>query len=415
MGNRIKQGANVVVLHGGSGEDGERVERAAERLTYETCGAVPKAYIIMMASNNVRTAHRIAVALPGSEDRSYTVVVESGLLDRVPALLLERWDGKELFLLTDTTVARLYGRTLHTKLVACGNRCTLLDVPPGEHTKDIVNAYALMSNLLELRIRRDSLIIALGGGVIGDLAGFVAATVLRGVPFVQIPTTVLAQVDSSVGGKVGIDHPLGKNLIGAFHQPRAVYADPAVLRSLSAREYRNGWAEVIKIAAALDADLFQFLERHAGALLGRRMTETCRAIARAIALKAAVVEEDEKEAGLRKVLNLGHTIGHAVEQASGFRLKHGEAVAIGLACEARVAQHLGLTPRNDAGRIVRLLTRFGLPTGPPRSLPREMFFAALGLDKKAAGDRIRYTLPGAIGSSVLDVEVPARTLERLLP
>jgi 3-dehydroquinate synthase len=255
----------------------------------------------------------------------------------------------------------------------------------------------------------------MGGGVIGDLAGYVAATVLRGVPFVQIPTTVLAQVDSSVGGKVGIDHPLGKNLIGAFHQPRAVYADPALLRTLSVREYRNGWAEVIKIAAALDADLFHFLERRAPALQERRPADVSAAIARSVALKAAVVEEDEQEAGLRKVLNLGHTIGHAVEQASGFRLKHGEAVAIGLACEARLAESLGLAPRHDVGRIIRLLTRFGLPTVPPRSLPRDTFSLSLGLDKKARGDRVRYTLPAAIGSSVLDVEVPASAMGCLLP
>ncbi|HEX9006937.1 MAG TPA: 3-dehydroquinate synthase, partial [Bacteroidota bacterium] len=271
---------------------------------------------------------------------AYRITVEPGLLERVPALLGPLAGGRDLFVITDATVGRLYGRALAH---ACERDCwrtLVLEIPPGERSKNGELVSALYGELLTHGIHRRSLIVALGGGVVGDLAGFVAATILRGVPFVQIPTTLLAQVDSSVGGKVGIDHPTGKNLIGAFCQPQAVFIDPGVLRTLTPRQFRNGLAEVVKIAAALDPGFFAFLQRRAGAIAQGRTRLLERIIARAVALKAAVVERDEFERDVRRTLNLGHTIGHAVEAASGFRIQHGEAVSIGLAAESDIAVRL---------------------------------------------------------------------------
>jgi 3-dehydroquinate synthase len=246
---------------------------------------------------------------------------------------------------------------------------------------------------------------------VGDVAGYVAATVLRGVRFVQVPTTLLAQVDSSVGGKVGIDHPSGKNLIGAFHQPSAVFVDPDVLRSLPNAEFRNGLAEMVKIAAALDKRYFAKLERAAGRIhkFGSGVLTEC--IAPAIGLKAAVVEQDEFEAGLRSTLNLGHTIGHAIEAASEFSVPHGAAVAMGLAVEGSIATSLGILPMADYQRLIRLLRKLGLQSTMPHVRDRKKFFGALSLDKKGIGGNAKYVLLNAIGKSVVGVDVPATYLE----
>jgi 3-dehydroquinate synthase len=243
--------------------------------------------------------------------------------------------------------------------------------------------------------------------VVGDLAGFVAATVLRGVEYVQVPTSLLAQVDSSVGGKTGIDHTMGKNLIGAFHQPSMVVIDPEVLRTLPPAEFRNGLAEVVKIAAALDARFFRFLERSAPALTRTNTLLLARIIRTAVGLKAAVVQRDEREAGLRKALNLGHTIGHAVESASGYRLRHGEAVSIGLILEGRLAVTCGVLSVNDHLRLLRLLEAFGLPTRLPRFVDRREVLAGLAADKKNLSAMPLFVLPKKIGMSAIGVTLPA--------
>jgi 3-dehydroquinate synthase len=348
----------------------------------------------------------VRVDLGEGRDRSYTVDIRPGLLVELPGILAEHAGSSRVFVITDSTVARLYGRPLMQRLAGSGMDAVLLEVPPGEQTKSSKTLVALQSRLLEQQVSRSSVVVALGGGVIGDLAGFVAATVLRGVRFVQVPTTLLAQVDSSVGGKVGIDHPAGKNLLGAFYQPVAVYIDPLALRTLPVTEFRNGMAEVVKIAVALDARFFGRLEKRAPRLERTSTRELTEIITSAVGLKAAVVSRDETETGLRKILNLGHTLGHAYEAASEYTLKHGYAVSVGLAAEARLAVALGILRRNDHRRLVRLLDALSLPTRPPRIRRREIFETALALDKKGIDGDPRFVLLRSIGSAAIGVRIP---------
>ncbi len=348
----------------------------------------------------------IPVRLRHSRDRSYEIHVSAGILARLPGIVARQWPGRKFFVITDSRVGKLYGRDFQRGLEATGVDSSLWVFKQGEQSKNAGTAYHLQTQLLRGGIKRDSLIIALGGGVVGDLAGYVAATVLRGVGFIQVPTTLLAQVDSSVGGKVGIDHPVGKNLIGAFHQPLAVYIDPTVLGTLPEEEFRNGLAEIAKIAAGLDAPYFRRIERIARRLKKKDVPQLSWLIARAVGLKAAVVEKDEFESGLRKVLNLGHTIGHAVEASSGYEIKHGAAVAIGIAAEAELAVRLGLMPERDRVRLVRALQALKLPTSLPRIHRTAQFLEALAADKKSRADGLRFVLPSAIGCSAMDVNVP---------
>ena len=348
---------------------------------------------------------RIRVRLDAPRDRSYTVEIHTGLLAELP-LLLSRTEGKKrMFVVTDENVLRLYAREFMSRLAAGGCDAALLDVPAGERSKSGPTLARLYTKLFRGGVRRDSLVIALGGGVIGDLAGFLSATALRGIRCVQIPTTLLAQVDSSVGGKVGIDHSAGKNLIGAFHQPSAVYIDPDLLRTLPQEEFRSGLAEVIKIAAALDAPFFVQLERNATRIRRDNTPLLARIIETAVALKASIVEKDERETGLRRILNLGHTVAHALEASSGFALRHGEAVAIGMACEAKIAVDLGLLSRGDAARLEALLEAAGLPVVPPRRINEKPFLASMSLDKKGVAEGNRFVLLRRIGESAHGVPV----------
>ncbi|MBP1647960.1 MAG: aroB [Bacteroidetes bacterium] len=357
---------------------------------------------------------RIPVRLRQTRDRSYEISVSAGMMKHLPAILSRRWPGRRIFVISDNRVGRLYGRAFMRELLAQGADCSLLEFKQGEESKNSGTAYLLQSQLLRGGVKRDSLVVALGGGVVGDMAGYVAATVLRGIGFVQVPTTLLAQVDSSVGGKVGVDHPVGKNLIGAFHQPLAVFIDPAVLATLPDDEFRNGLAEIAKIAAGLDAAFFRRIERNAPALRKTDVRQLSWLIARAVGLKAAVVEKDELESGLRKALNLGHTIGHAVEASSGFAIKHGVAVAIGMAAEANLAVRLGLMPERDRTRLLNTLRALRLPTRLPRIRKHGQFLAALAADKKSLSDGTRFVLPSAIGSSAINVNVPREFIMDLL-
>ncbi|MBI5471701.1 MAG: 3-dehydroquinate synthase [Ignavibacteriae bacterium] len=344
--------------------------------------------------------------------RSYDIAIERGAL----AAFVKRikTTSSDLFIITDSNVERLHGRRVHQLLFDAGVESMLLSFPAGEGSKNMRVVNALQTQLLRHGIRRDSLVIALGGGVVGDVAGFVASTILRGVQFIQLPTTLLSQVDSSVGGKVGVDHPLGKNLIGAFHQPAAVFIDPGFLITLPVREFRNGLAEVVKIAAALDRSLFAFLERNAGSLRKNNARLLTEVIKRSVRLKARVVERDEFDKDLRKTLNLGHTFGHALESALNFRIRHGEAVAIGLVAEAAIAVRLGLLLKRDFDRLVNVLKVLGLPTTIPSLTSRKKFFAALYADKKSSGGMVRFVLMSAIGSSMIGVEVPEVLIEEQL-
>ncbi|MBI4716155.1 MAG: 3-dehydroquinate synthase, partial [Nitrospirae bacterium] len=286
---------------------------------------------------------------------------------------------------------------LERRLRNAGRRPKVLTLPSGERYKTLRTVSRIYDFLVKERFERTSPLLALGGGVIGDMVGFAASTYLRGVPYIQVPTTLLAQVDSSVGGKTGVDHPLGKNLIGAFYQPRLVWIDVETLSTLPPREVRAGLAEVVKYGVIADPQLFEYLERHAEDLLNLRPERVIHVIARSCRIKAAVVGQDERESGLRAILNFGHTFGHAIETLTGYRaFRHGEAVAVGMVCAARLAHRLGMCSPDVAARMETLLTRLGLPTRFP-TIPFSPFYQTLQRDKKVVGETLRFVLPLRIG------------------
>ncbi|MBI4299875.1 MAG: 3-dehydroquinate synthase [Chloroflexi bacterium] len=310
------------------------------------------------------------------------------------------------YVISDDQVLPLYGARVEGSLREAGFSVAAVAVPAGETSKSLAEASRLYDWLVAQGAERGSAIVALGGGVVGDLAGFVAASYLRGVPFVQVPTSLLAMVDASVGGKVAVDLPQGKNLVGAFYQPRLVAIDVSTLRSLSPRHLTEGWAELVKHGLILDADLFAFLEAKADALLRLEPDVTVQAIARSVAIKARVVSEDEKETGLRTILNYGPPIAHALETATEYSaLLHGEAVAIGMRCAARIGQRLELTPAEVVARQDGLLDRMHLPAKPPR-FNVEAALEAMQRDKKVRAGAIRWVLLEALGRAVVRDDVP---------
>ncbi|MGH7367680.1 MAG: 3-dehydroquinate synthase [Candidatus Rokuibacteriota bacterium] len=338
--------------------------------------------------------------------RSYRILVGIGALAAVGAELAKLCVGRKAVLITDPAIGRLHGEPVARSLAAAGFDVIRLPVPEGEHAKRLETARDMWDRLLDAGCDRTATVVALGGGAVGDLAGFVAATYMRGMNFVQVPTTLLAQVDASIGGKTAIDHPRAKNLIGAFHQPRLVLVDPAVLATLPDREFRSGLAEVIKHGIVLDAGYFSDLEQSIPALLGRDLPTLERVVAGSCRLKAHVVERDEHETELRWVLNYGHTIGHALEAATAFtRWAHGEAVALGIAAESRLAERLGLATEATRDRQVRLLRAVGLPVAGLGAEPTAVV-EALSRDKKARDGRIPFVLSPEIGRFQLVFDVP---------
>ncbi|HEU5169033.1 MAG TPA: 3-dehydroquinate synthase [Gemmatimonadales bacterium] len=326
---------------------------------------------------------------------SYPVYVEAGVLGRLQELVGRHVPRHRLALITDETVRRL----LDTWAAAAPAFAAELVVPPGEGSKTRARWAELSDALLDRGFGRDSAIVALGGGVIGDLAGFVAATYMRGVPYIQVPTTLLAMVDASVGGKTGVDTAHGKNLIGAFHPPVAVVADPLVLRTLPERELRGGLAEAVKHGLIADREYFRWIAASADRIAARDPDTLAALVRRSVEIKAAVVSEDEREAGRRATLNAGHTVAHALEQASGYALPHGEAVAIGLVTECRLAESLGVARPGLADEVAGLLRRVGLPVVPP-DFPPERLLGAMAADKKAREARVRFALPAEVGAMV---------------
>src|SRR5213595_2755704 len=346
--------------------------------------------------------------------RSYHIVVESGALDTVGARLAELRVGSRAALVSDAAILRLYGKTVGQSLESAGFRVATVEVPEGEAAKTLAVATLCWDALLAAGLDRTSTVLALGGGAVGDVAGFVAATYMRGVNFVQLPTTVLAQVDASIGGKTAIDHPAAKNLIGAFHQPRLVLVDPAVVRSLPEREFRSGLAEIVKHGIVLDADYFAAVERDAAPLCARDLPVVERVIAGSCRLKAGVVERDERESELRHALNYGHTIGHALETVTGYaRFAHGEAVALGIVAEARLAGRLGIASDETVARQERLLAAVGLPIR-ASALDTEKILAAITRDKKARDGRVPFVLAPRIGAFQLRYDVPADLIRAVL-
>jgi 3-dehydroquinate synthase len=348
-------------------------------------------------------------------ERAYPIHIGAGLLDRAE-LYRPYLSGGSAAIVTNEVVAPLYLARLGNALgnALGGARVAQIVLPDGEQAKSWHTLERVFDALLDARCGRDSLLVALGGGVIGDLAGFAAAVYQRGMPFLQVPTTLLAQVDSSVGGKTAINHARGKNMIGAFHQPLAVISDVATLDTLPDRELRAGLAEVIKHGLALDAAFVAWLEGNIEKLLRRERAALSYAVKRCCELKAGVVAADERESGVRALLNLGHTFGHAIEAATGYGAwLHGEAIAAGMVMAASVSRDLGLIPSEDVAKVRRLMERAGLPVKGPALDPSELI-ERMATDKKAAQGKLRFVVLQCIGQAVLRGGIDERAVREAI-
>ncbi len=356
--------------------------------------------------------HTVNVSLA---ERSYDIEIGTRLDaagDRIRGLGF----GRKMAVVTNPTV-KLYGKPLIESLKAAGFLVMSIEIPDGEQFKNLDWANAIYTALLTNGFDRKSALVAFGGGVIGDLTGFAAATFMRGVPFVQVPTTLLAMVDSSVGGKTGVNHPMGKNMIGAFYQPRKVLMDLAVLKTLPREEFLSGIAEVIKYGVIRDAVLFEYLEKNRGHILNLETEALTHVIRRSCEIKAEVVSQDEREGGLRAILNFGHTVGHAIETAENYTMRHGEAVAIGMVYASRLALATGLCDDSVPPRVEGLIRAYGLPAdlGALRLRPSVAgLMDTMQVDKKAEGGKVKFILPTGIGSVVITREWEEARLRGIL-
>lgn len=347
-------------------------------------------------------------------DNSYDILIGSGLLSKVPSDLKKSKLGNKYAIITDTNVEKLYAKDFLRNFVMNRLDTYLLRFNAGEQQKNRQTKAYLEDELIDFNFTRDSVVIALGGGVVGDIAGFVAATFNRGIPYVQVPTTLLAMVDSSIGGKVAIDHPLGKNLVGAFHQPKKVFIDLDILKTLPKREILNGLAEIIKHAVIADKEFFGFLDKNMEKILSADSKLMEKTIKRACEIKARVVEADEKESGLRKILNFGHTIGHAVEALTNFQISHGEAVSIGMVKEAQLAKELELISQKDVDKIKAILEKAGASTKLPIGIRHKDIIKKTLLDKKVRGGKVEYSLPLRIGKVKHGIPVPDKIVSKVI-
>lgn len=350
----------------------------------------------------------------GLGDRSYPIHIQSGLLGKIANDLQAHPFAHRYCVISDDNVASLYGSQLIKSLNAARIDAQIITFPQGEMSKNFQTIASLASTLAQQGFDRKDGLIALGGGVTGDITGFLASIYMRGIPFAQIPTTLLAQVDSSVGGKTGVDIPEGKNLAGTFYQPQVVYIDTDVLQTLPLEELKGGLAEVIKYGVIKDADFFAFLDTHRKAILSLDKNTIATLIARCCEIKAEVVELDEREGGLRRILNYGHTIGHAVEAASSFTLIHGFAVAIGMCAAASLAVKNGCLTLEESAAIRQLIKSYDLPVDIPSELDRDDMRRYLLRDKKTVGGRVFYVLPQAIGKVVITDQVSSTDVDLVL-
>jgi 3-dehydroquinate synthase len=349
-------------------------------------------------------------------DRSYVIEIGTGL-DQAGNRLQGLGLGKKMALVTNPAIKGLYGQRALDSLKSAGFLVMPIVIPDGEQYKNLDWANSIYSALLINGFDRQSALVALGGGVIGDLTGFAAATFMRGIPFIQVPTTLLAMVDSSVGGKTGVNHPMGKNMIGAFYQPKKVLMDLSVLKSLPREELLSGMAEVIKYGVIEDAVFFDYLEANREKILALDAEALSHVIRRSCEIKADVVSRDEREGGLRAILNYGHTVGHAVETAENYTMRHGYAVAIGMVYAARLAQRTGICDASLPERVERLIKAYGLPHD-FSTLSRKPSIAGLmntmQLDKKAEGGKVKFVLPKRIGEVVVTQAWDERALQELI-
>jgi 3-dehydroquinate synthase len=345
-------------------------------------------------------------------DRSYPIYIGENLLTE-SELLAKHIKSKQVVVVTNTTIAPLYLQLVLNKL--SNYQVEVVVLPDGEHYKTLENVEIVFTELLRKKFSRNATLCALGGGVIGDMAGFAAACYQRGIPFIQIPTTLLAQVDSSVGGKTGVNHPLGKNMIGAFYQPQAVIADTTVLDTLDNRQFSAGLAEVIKYGLIADAPFFDWLELNAKKLMARDKEALALAIEKSCTTKARIVAEDEFESGVRATLNLGHTFGHAIETGTGYgEYLHGEAVAIGTCQAADLSKRLGWLNNEDVARIINIFEQVNLPVTSPKNITTEQYIELMSVDKKNIDGAIRVIGLEKIGKASLPFNVNRELLEQTL-
>lgn len=389
---------------------------AALHIAVDTTGQTPEETTRQVAAavEQYRRQRPVSVTVRSAAG-NYAVRIGSGLLARAGLDTAAVIGGRRVLIVTDPQVGEHYLDKAVQSYKNAGFQVFTVTVPAGEESKSLRWLEHIHDAALEAGLDRSSAFVALGGGVIGDLAGFAAATFMRGVPVVQIPTTLLAQIDASVGGKTAVNHPKGKNLIGAFHPPVLVVCDLDVLDTLPQREWAAGMAEAVKHGILADGDYFSWIEENAAALSQKDPELRLHLVLRSVQIKAKVVTADERERGLRATLNLGHTTGHAIEAALGYKdWLHGEAVAVGLVAAARIAQELGQLPADPAGRVERLLSQLGLPVRLPSNVTPQQVLQATGSDKKRLNDRQRWILPVAIGQVVISDDVPEAVVTRVL-
>ncbi len=382
--------------------------KSAEQVAWEIITMLTRSDTLSGSSPIVRRVH---------VGEGYDTIVDWGGIERLADYLKPLHLPSRLFLITDSNLYDLYASKIAQNLSAAGFEPAIYCVPAGETSKSQQQVNAIYDWLIEHHAERREALIALGGGVVGDLVGYVAATYLRGVPFVQVPTSLLAQVDAAIGGKTGINHPRGKNLIGAFYHPRLVLADPSTLLTLPARSRTEGWAEIVKYGIILDADLFTLLETHVDRLRDFAQPPIdllCQIIARSIDLKAMVIEGDEREQGRRAILNYGHTVGHALENASGYgEWLHGEAVSVGMVVAAALAHKAGMFATTDVARQNQLLAALGLPVVYHGSVQAQAILTTMQLDKKVVGKQVRWVMPTRIGE-VIVTPLPDDVVEQVI-
>lgn len=347
----------------------------------------------------------------GLDERSYPIFIGEDCFKKAGEYLKDNPIGKKYCIIADDKVADLYGTQLIEQLEKNNLQCQIITFPHGEKNKHLLTVAELASKMAQSGFDRKDAIIALGGGVTGDIAGFLASSYMRGIEFIQVPTTLLAQVDSSVGGKTGVDIPEGKNMVGAFYQPKAVFIDSAVLKTLESQEILGGLAEVIKYGVIRDLDFLKFLEKEREKILALDSDTISQVIYTCCKIKAEVVAEDEKESDVRRILNYGHTIGHAVEGASDFTIIHGLAVSIGMVAVNSIAVELGHMGKDEAEYVFKLLNQYQMPTSIPDELNRDTIKKYLLTDKKTVGGNVFFIFPKGLGNTIIQGDVPSELIE----
>jgi len=361
-----------------------------------------------------RIMKKLTLTIGRKDTVACDITIGYDIMDRVGLLLAKDYGKVKCVMLTDSHIASLYGEEITRRFHNMGLAVTMITVAAGEATKNMETALSVMKKLLELGTDRTSVIIALGGGVIGDLTGFIASVFMRGISYIQIPTTLMAQVDSSIGGKTAVDLPEGKNLVGTFNQPQAIYIDLKFLETLSDKEMKNGLAEIIKAGIIEDISLFNMLETQTEAIKSRDQTVLTSLVEKACRVKKGIVELDEREKGLRRILNFGHTLGHALEAESGYGMSHGEAVSIGMVAAARIAEKIYDLPTADRERIEALIAAIGHPTTIPASMSTDGILGRLKMDKKKVGDTVHFVLIKKIGFPFVNGGIADNTLRGII-